>query len=827
MKSLFVAGSPRSGTTGLADYLNQHEQILLCRERYKYGPRKVTPELFTFERILDYGERETNIPRQHHEELLESKDPAKLKWIGDKYPTYVKQLKILAKNNPGAHFIVPYRPVEEVAESFQARADDPEDQWPAENGFELGVQLWNSALRHTRDYVESTRNTRLLVVSYHQFFGGDKACMSMLSRFLGLELGDSMHESWAKSSRRFTEARRSKTPLSEEQYSLIRHNKDHETEKWILDFLEEQHSRALGVSQPGNRGLGNRTKQPPEKSQVADMRGRLRRLRRDNQRLNTRVNELERELESIRTSRTWRLAGRLKAIQARAERGFVTRLMRLREAMRTSDNSAVSLEGYDFLDFGASKGASINFGVRRLGGTRGLGIDLDPEKVRQMKDKGFDCIEADVTRLQLPPASVRFVIMSHFLEHLPGPTEVERAVESAARTASDFLFIQGPYFDADDYLKSQGLKLYWSDWTGHPCHLTTDQLHEILLKLGLEDHVMMVCDEIADSSDAAVHPLDSPPDQHDYDPGLHPEKPYIKFAQPLYRSIVCCVRLRHFDGWEQVLHAPKKGKGLENHIRGNALSSPQSPHNSDTPQGREPQPLAVMKRKLLLKRRWAYLRYLHMRQALLLAKDVESVLVVGSGHGFAEVALALEFPYIRFHLTDVESETTPNYHRAEGLVEQWDLGNVTFGVSDILTPQPERYDLVASVEVLEHIENDTLASAEMRAAAAKYVFALVPFADDVTNRDEKMRARVWESHEHYRVGYDEKDLRKLFPNVVALRGCYWKENGGAHRKRLYDMSNEEIKARMLELQEEAQHDLIDATPVTYPEAQGIWVLARV
>lgn len=622
MKPLFVAGSPRSGTTGLADYLNQHEQILLCRERYKYGPRKVTPELFTFERILDYGERETNIPRQYHAELLERKDPAKLKWIGDKYPTYVKQLKILAKNNPGAHFIVLYRSVEEVAESFQARADNPEDQWPSENGFELGVQLWNAALRHTRDFVENTSDPRLLVVSYDEFFGGEDVCMSMLSRFLGLEFEDSVRESWSRRSQEFTESRRSKTPLSEEHASLIKHGKDPETERWILDLLERQRKGNLHSARAGSRGSSSYRQQPGSENQLVDMRRRIHQLRRNNERLNTRVKRLNAQLESMRSSKTWKLAQWLRSIQARSEQSIVTRLMRLREAARTSDNPGVSLEGYEFLDFGASKGASINFGVRRLGGTRGLGIDLDPEKVRQMSEKGFDCIEADATRLQFPPGSVRFVVMSHFLEHLPGLEQAERAVESAARTASDFLFIQGPYFDADEYLEARGFKLYWSDWTGHPCHLTTGQLREILLRLGLEDHVMMVCDEITDSSDPAVHPLDSPPDQHDYDLGIHPDKPYVKFARPLYRSIVCYVRLRPFEGWEQVLQAPRKGMRLEHSVEG-VLSSPQSPsagkvpyNVADAPQDRKAGPLAEIRRRLIQKKRWAYLRYLHMREAL-------------------------------------------------------------------------------------------------------------------------------------------------------------------------------------------------------------------
>lgn len=237
--------------------------------------------------------------------------------------------------------------------------------------------------------------------------------------------------------------------------------------------------------------------------------------------------------------------------------------------------------------------------------------------------------------------------------------------------------------------------------------------------------------------------------------------------------------------------------------------------------------IELMKRRLVLKRRWAYLRYIHAREALLRAEGVESVLVIGSGHGYAEVTLALEFPGIHFHLTDIESATTPNYHNARKFAEEWGLSNVTFGLRDILSPEPGRYDMVSSVEVLEHIENDALAAAEMRAAANKYVFALVPFADKATNADQARRERLFKSHGHHVVGYDEEDLRGLFPDVVAMRGCYWKERGGAHRKRLYRMSNKEVSADMAGLRSEAHRDLVNAVPRVYPEAQGIWVLARV
>lgn len=838
MKPLFIVGSPRSGTTGLADYLNEHEEILLCRERYKYGPRNVTPDLFTFERILDYGERETNISREYHANLLANKDPAKLKWVGDKYPSYIRRLRRVSKDSPGARFIVLYRPIEEVAESFQARADDPRDHWPSDNGFELGVQLWNSALKYARNFVENTRNPNVLIVSYHDFFRQNEPCVQLISRFLDVEFGESIRQRWRVMSRGFENQSRRKEALNEEQAAFIREIKDHVAEEWILSFMEKQRNEPESISSPRP---DMEREQARLVSQLREARQELRKLKRRNERLTARVDSLKGRVErlnlqirDVKNSKTWRLSQRLGIVKSKALDGLAS-VIPAKENARPED-AKPNLDDYDFLDFGASKGDSIRFGMRRLGGTRGLGIDIDPKKVETMRSKGLDCVEADVAHLDFPADSVRFVVMSHFLEHLPDLTTVERSIESAARVASDFLFIQGPYFDADEFLSERGLKFYWSDWHGHPCHLTTSQLRDILLKLGLNDHVMMVCDPVTDSADPAVHPLASPIDQHDYDPEAHPEKPFVEFPQPLYRSIMCCVRLGPVEDWESILRVRKGCRRLDAGPEKKEPSRPRIPSPvaktpadgvASTATSGTKKYLDEMTKRMLLKRRWAYLRYLHTREALVLAKDVESVLVVGAGHGYAEVALALEFPEKRFHLTDIESERTPNYHNAQNLVDRWNLKNVTFGVQNILVPERGRHDLVASVEVLEHIEDDTLAAAEMRAAANRYVFALIPFADKTTNADEAMRARVFESHEHFRVGYDEEDLRKLFPGIVALRGCYWREHGGAHRKHLYDMTNEEVNASLAELREEAQHDIVDGVPEVYPEAQGIWMLAEV
>ena len=74
--------------------------------------------------------------------------------------------------------------------------------------------------------------------------------------------------------------------------------------------------------------------------------------------------------------------------------------------MKFSPEAAIDFENlvksqcYDFLDFGCSKGASLEWASKVLGGSKGLGIDIDSRKVEQTVSKGFDACEFDI--LQIP-----------------------------------------------------------------------------------------------------------------------------------------------------------------------------------------------------------------------------------------------------------------------------------------------------------------------------------------------------------------------------------------------------------------------------------------
>lgn len=330
-RPLFVAGCQRSGTTAFADYMNRHPRVLVGVERYgRISARGITPELFAFERILDYRE-ETVRPREFYEALLSEKNEESLAWVGDKNPNYVLRLNLLSRNNPGARFIVLYRPIEEVAKSWGTGGNNPGDPWRGrDNGFERSVQAWNRALNKTRKFVERGVGPPVLIVSYHDFFYRNEACAPLISRFLDLELGESVLLSWKELSADFERARRPKNPLTEEQAAFVRTHKDRAAEDWTLRRIEAQwksldgNAADVGVSHSVSALWGDGAEHGSIERRVGELERDLanetrtvRELRRRNKKLEGRAQDLDRRLRGIQGSKTWKLLDGLKRLAIR------------------------------------------------------------------------------------------------------------------------------------------------------------------------------------------------------------------------------------------------------------------------------------------------------------------------------------------------------------------------------------------------------------------------------------------------------------------------------------------------------------------------------
>lgn len=219
--------------------------------------------------------------------------------------------------------------------------------------------------------------------------------------------------------------------------------------------------------------------------------------------------------------------------------------------------SDLNLEDFDYLDFGSSEGESLEYAKTHFGGKRGLGLDFDPKKVAHAQSQGHDCALANIVHLELPDNCVDFVVISHVLEHLKSPLEAERTLASACRTARKFVFVRGPWFDADAYLNALGLKFYWSDWLVHRYHIGQKELHGHLEELGIHHVHYYGRERILDSGHSTVHPLTAPADKHHYREEYGP-KPYFTFCRPVFREVMAIVHLADFPEHDQLLsHDPE------------------------------------------------------------------------------------------------------------------------------------------------------------------------------------------------------------------------------------------------------------------------------
>ncbi len=229
-------------------------------------------------------------------------------------------------------------------------------------------------------------------------------------------------------------------------------------------------------------------------------------------------------------------------------------------------NSALSLEDnlqhlirsahIDFIDFGCSEGGSIDHARRILDGKTGIGIDIQARNVETARKLGYHAFQGDLTQIKPIKDKVRFVMMSHFLEHLSGVGMAKKSIISGLSLARDFIFIQQPFFDADGYLLDKGLKLFWSDWHGHPNAMTSLQIHNILRPLleaqKIDRFAIYGKDRIKHSRHPAILPASAPCDESVWDLERHGKKPFRIFFQPVFNETIVIINLNGHNAIDEL-----------------------------------------------------------------------------------------------------------------------------------------------------------------------------------------------------------------------------------------------------------------------------------
>lgn len=203
MNYLFISGAPRSGTSALTELLSSHSDISIGMERFKflYSKKKVNKSLFDFDAFFEFKSEETNIDDKNGKYIdYYSKIKEKYKncrIIGDKYPQLYKFWPSLFQEfGDNGKYIFIIRDIEDVASSFNVRANNPKDKWPKENDYRKAVEIWNNSLITACNAISD--GYPILITSYKRLFDNEAYDITKeldkISKYLNIETYEDMKE---------------------------------------------------------------------------------------------------------------------------------------------------------------------------------------------------------------------------------------------------------------------------------------------------------------------------------------------------------------------------------------------------------------------------------------------------------------------------------------------------------------------------------------------------------------------------------------------------------------------------------------------------------
>lgn len=187
---LFICGCGRSGTSALAQYVGQHNDIVMGMERFGHlvlpGKFSLTPEHFSKERFLEMRSEDTfysDFEQFHKWDPSLHQKLGTSRYIGDKRPELFNVYEELFTAFPGAKLLFIYRDPLNVADSWKRRCVEGKN-WPAQNDAKKSVHVWNNSLKKTIEALKNGAN--ILALNYEDFFYSDKDICPLFD-FLDLE----------------------------------------------------------------------------------------------------------------------------------------------------------------------------------------------------------------------------------------------------------------------------------------------------------------------------------------------------------------------------------------------------------------------------------------------------------------------------------------------------------------------------------------------------------------------------------------------------------------------------------------------------------------
>jgi 2-polyprenyl-3-methyl-5-hydroxy-6-metoxy-1,4-benzoquinol methylase len=169
---------------------------------------------------------------------------------------------------------------------------------------------------------------------------------------------------------------------------------------------------------------------------------------------------------------------------------------------------------------------------------------------------------------------------------------------------------------------------------------------------------------------------------------------------------------------------------------------------------------------LLLLRAWHIRKELRKRTQL--TPEVKTILDAGSGFGQYTYRMARWFPKAHIKAVDIKPEQIEDCNRFMQKVNLAD--RVKFELADLTQFQEnDKYDLILSVDVMEHIEEDVLVFRNFYASMKKGGMLLISTPSDQGGSDSEDHDHEAGAHgfidEHVRDGYNIKDIETKLKSV--------------------------------------------------------------
>jgi hypothetical protein len=118
------------------------------------------------------------------------------------------------------HFVCIVRDPASVAASWQARADNPADHWPARNDAQTSIEAWNRHVGLALEFHDENPD-KITFVIYEDLFNADATALSRLLARLGLASDGAISEAYRKITAEAAALVDGRTRLSGEQADLV------------------------------------------------------------------------------------------------------------------------------------------------------------------------------------------------------------------------------------------------------------------------------------------------------------------------------------------------------------------------------------------------------------------------------------------------------------------------------------------------------------------------------------------------------------------------------------------------------------------------------